>query len=102
MITDTADQPITYLYFQLAESSDGPVVVVRAPGGAGRFLAADANAYLRVLGRRSGTSDAFVDLATSPLSLAWADPADVDIKAHANLVTALEQPSIRVRSTKNP
>lgn len=101
-ITDTGDAPITYLYFLLAESTDGPVVVVRSPGGSGVFLAADDNANLRVKGRRAGTSNTFVDLATTPLELAWADPADVEIKAHANAVTGLEQEAITVRSTRNP
>jgi ribonuclease HI len=101
-ITDTGNTPITYVYFQLQESTDGPVFTVRAPGGAGRFLAADDNAFLRVLGRRAGTSDAFADLASAPLSLSWADPADVEVKTHANAVTVLEQPMVTVRSTKNP
>jgi hypothetical protein len=101
-MTDTGGNPLTYTYFTLPESTDGPVFVVRSPGGPGVFLKADADPSLRVVGRRSGTSNAFVDLATSPLELAWADPADVDVKARANAVTGLVQAAVSVRSTKNP
>lgn len=101
-ITDTSDAPLTYLYYYLPESSDGAVMVVRSPGGTGRFLKADASADLRVLGRRAGTSDAFVDLATSPLELTWADPADIEIKPHANGVVGLQHRSVTVTSTRNP
>lgn len=101
-ITDTSDQPITYLYFLLTESSDGPVVVVRAPGGPGRYLKADDDSLLRILGRRAGSADAFVDLFSSPLSLSWADPADVEVKAHANATAGAEYKTVRVRSTHNP
>lgn len=101
-ITDTGDAPITYVYFLLTESSDGPSLVVRAPGGAGRFLKADDDADLRVLGRRSGTSDSFVDLATSPLDISWSDSADVEIKAHAGAVSAFEQRAVHVKSTYSP
>lgn len=101
-IMDTSNNPLTYLYFLLTESTDGSTVIVRAPGGPGRYLKADDDPTLRVLGRRAGTADAYVDLATSPLSLSWADPADVQIKPHANSVTALEQKAVTVRSTVNP
>lgn len=101
-ITDTSNVPLTYMYFLLTESSNGPIVVVRSPGGVGRFLKADDDVDLRILGRRAGTSDAFVDLAITPLELTWADPADVEIKAHAEAVTLIEHRAVTVRSTRNP
>lgn len=101
-ITDVDGTAITYLYFLLTESTDGPSLVIRAPGGPGRFLKADSDSSLRVKGRRAGTADSFVDLASTPLELAWADPANVEIKTHANAVSNFEQRSVSLRSTLNP
>jgi len=101
MITDTGLNPVTYLYFMLQESSDGQAVALLVPGGAGRFLAADDDPVVRILARRIGVGS-FQDVATTPLSLSWADPADVEVKAHANSVTGLSQSTLTVRSTRNP
>lgn len=101
-ITDVNNHLITYLHYMLTELTNSPSMIIRAPGGSGRFIKADDNPMLRILGRRAGTTDAFVDLFTSPLELAWANPADVEIKTQANAITNLEQVVVHVRITKNP
>lgn len=101
-ITDTAGNDLTYVYFLLTEGQTGAAFVARCPGGEGRFLTAADDDRLRIQGRRSGTADAFQDLADDPLELDWADPADVDVRAVAGAVDVLERPAVRVRVTRNP
>lgn len=110
-ISDTSDQPLTYLSLRQVEQLDSAVFVVRVPAQVSRWLAADDNDYLRVLARRSGTADAFVDLATSPIDLtpfAGIDgfgtlfTVDFDIKVHTNAVTANRREGVNLKVTFNP
>ena len=102
--TDTADVPISYLRFSQPESSDSAVFVLRVPCAAGQWLKAAENSSVRLLARRHGTADAFIDLADDPILL---DPyagtnTDFDLKLHTNAVAGLVATAVELRATFNP
>jgi hypothetical protein len=102
-ITDTSNVPISYLRFSQVESADSAVFVVRVPCVAGQALKAEDNADVRVLGRRHGTADAFVDLASNPISLTpfAGTNTDFDLKLHTNAVAGIVSTAIELRATFN-
>lgn len=102
-ITDTNDVPITYLSFTQAESTDGTVFVIRVKCLSGLKLVAQDVADVRVLARRHGTVDAFVDIATSPIALTpyAGTSVDFDVKLHTNAVTAFVSTAVEIRVTYN-
>ncbi len=104
-MTDTNGQELTYVSSQLAESTDGPVLVVRVPCVAGMSLTADDDPDVRVMGRESASGDPFQDLASSPIDLtpyAGGDQ-DFDVKLHANAIASgIVTKAVGVRATYNP
>ena len=104
LITDTNDVPITYLRFAQVENSDSAVFVVRVPCASGQWLKAADDANARLLGRRHGTADAFVDLASNPISLTpyAGTNTDFDLKLHTNAVAGLVATAVELRATFNP
>jgi hypothetical protein len=103
-ITDTTGQPLLYVNLRLDEGADSVVVTARIPCAAGRYLAAASDARAAVLARRTGSGDAFADIADTPLSLTEFDGEDVDFdfKVHAGSVTGLERVALPVRVTASP
>lgn len=103
-ILDTMNQPLTHVSFQQVENSDSAVLVIRVPCVTGQFLTADDVIEARVLARKNGTADTFVDLASLPIDLAPYDgtDADFDVKVHTNAVTGIVPTAIGVRVTYNP
>lgn len=103
-ITDTSGQPLLYVNLRLDENTDSVVIVARVPCLAGKFLASAVDARAAVLARRTGSGDAFVDLADAPISLTEFDgeAVEFDFKVHAGNVTGLQRVALAVRVTFNP
>lgn len=68
-ITDTEGVALTVLSMSLAQNSESPVLVIEVPGVAGMSLTADADTAAAVMARRTGSGDAFVDIAAAPILL---------------------------------
>lgn len=102
-ITDTNNQPITALPVSLVEDSDCAIVVIRVPCEANRYLAAVEHGSAQVLARRTGSGDAFVDLADTPISLTpyAGTTVDFDLKIHAGSVSGVVHTAIPVKVTSN-
>lgn len=98
-ITDVDDVPITYISMSLQELTDSSVFVIKVPCVAGTHLASDADANAVVKARLNGTSDPFVDIATSPIDLdPYAGETKLfDMKVHANNVTGLVRAALPVQ-----
>jgi hypothetical protein len=90
-ITDTSDVPISYISMSLQELSDSAVFVIKVPCQAHSHLQSEVDANAVVKARLNGTSDAFVDIAASPIDLnPYAGQTKLfDVKVHANDVTGL-------------
>lgn len=103
-VTDTNDVTLSYVSLILEEGTESAIFVVRFPARAGQFLAANDDALVEALGRKSGTSDAFVNLFTDPIDLTPYDgqTVDFDIKASAGMVTFLQRVGLQIRITYNP
>ncbi|MET0646373.1 MAG: hypothetical protein ABW208_07105 [Pyrinomonadaceae bacterium] len=100
-ITDSAGAAITVLSMSLAAAQESAVLTVRVPCLAGQFLAADSNPSASVLARRTGSGDAFADLAVAPISLTPFDGQTVefDLKVSASALTGVRRVAIPVRVT---
>ncbi|MBA3242647.1 MAG: hypothetical protein H0T60_15585 [Acidobacteria bacterium] len=100
-ITDTNDQPLLYVNLRLGEGADSVVIIGRVPCRAGRFLATDSDTRAQVLARRTGSGNAFVDIADAPIDLTEFDGETVefDFKVSAGEVTGLERVALPVRVT---
>jgi hypothetical protein len=98
-IADTNNVPLLFVNLRLDEGEDSVVVVARIPCAAGKVLASISDARAAVLARRTGSADAFVDIAASPISLTEFDGEDVDFdfKVHAGTVTGLQRVALPVR-----
>lgn len=103
-ITDTNGAAITVLSMSLAAGQVSAVLVMRVPCLAGQLLAADANPSAAVLARRTGSGDAFADLAVAPIALTPFDGQTVefDLKVSASTVTGVQRVAIPVRVTYSP
>lgn len=104
-ITDTSGQPLLYVNLHLSENSESVVIVARIPCAAGLYLAATESASARVMARRTGSGDAFADLATDPISLAAWDGSsiDFDFKVEALSVSSgLVRLALPARVTARP
>lgn len=103
-ITDTSGQPLLYVNLRLDEGADSVVIVARIPCRAGKFIATDNDARASVLARRTGSGDAFVNVADDPIDLTPYDGTntDFDFKVRAGSVTGLERVALPVRVTFNP
>lgn len=97
-ITDINDIPITFLSYTIPESTDGPLFVLRIPVLVGHVLTATDNPNARVLVRRTGTADAFVDIQTSPIDLDSfvTDTVDFDAKIHTNAIVGLVSTAVDI------
>lgn len=97
---DENDQPLTGLHYTLAPGQVSAVSVVKVMARAGLRLIAEDSDAARVLARRSGTADAFQDLADSPISLTpWAGTWQTfDIKVEAGAI-AIAGAAVRVRAS---
>lgn len=98
-ITDTTGAPITALQMSLAEETESSTFVVRVPCAANQFLRSDENDYAQVLARIAGSSDAFSNLADSPIDLTpYAGlTVEFDLKVAALEVDGLKRAALSVR-----
>jgi hypothetical protein len=104
-ITDTGGAPILYINLQLAANNDSVVVVGRVPCEAGLYLTASpVNASASVKARRTGSGDAFQDLATSPIDLTpyAGTVVSFDFKVHSSNVTGFARVALPVRVSFTP
>lgn len=104
-ITDAGGSPLMYVNLQLPASTDSVVVVGLVPCSAGRFLtAAPLNSSASVLARRTGSGDAFQNLATSPINLAPYDGETIsfDFKVHSQAITGFARVALPVRVSYSP
>lgn len=104
-ITDATGAPLLYVNLNLNASTDSGVVVGRVPCAAGKWLTASpAQSGASVLARRTGSGDAFQDLATSPIDLTPYDGSTVsfDFKVHSNAITGFERVALPVRVSYAP
>lgn len=98
-ITDTDNEPVTYLNFQQEESTDSAVFTLLIPCVTGQVLKADTNADVSIFGRVSGVGS-YVDLAVTPISLdpyAGTDQA-FDLYVHTNAVSGMVSTAIGLRA----
>lgn len=98
-ITDTNDVPITYISMSLQELTDSAVFVIKVPCQAGSHLSSEVNASAVVKARLNGTSDSFVDIASTPIDLdPYAGETKLfDVKVHANDITGLVHAALPVQ-----
>ncbi|MDQ3649703.1 MAG: hypothetical protein M3458_05360 [Acidobacteriota bacterium] len=102
--TDTADVPLSSVHLELAESTTSAAFVVRLLCVAGTYLKADVDASAKVLARRNGTADAFVDLSIASINLTpFAGTVQAfDVKVEALNVTSNVEGAFDVRVTRTP
>ena len=98
-ITDTNNQPLLYINLQLEENTDSAVVACLIPCASGKYLTASISSLAQVFARRTGSGDAFVNLATSPISLApfAGQIVSYDFRVHTLSVTGLQRVALPVR-----
>jgi hypothetical protein len=104
-ILDTAGQPLLFINLHMAENSDSVVIVASIPCAAQKFLAGPADGSARVMARRSGSGDPFVDLSISPIDLTPFAGTSVlfDFKVHSLAVaTGMVCLALPVRVTFRP
>ena len=97
-ITDINDVPITYISMSLQELTDSGVFVIKVPCQALSHLSCPGDSSAKVMARLNGTSDAFIDLAVSPIDLNpyAGQTKSFDIKVHANNVAGLVRVALPV------
>ena len=90
-IKDATGNTITVLSMSLAQNNDSSVFVIEVPAVAGMSLTADADPAAQVLARRTGSGDAFTDIAASPILLTPFAGITVqfDVKLHAAAFSGL-------------
>jgi hypothetical protein len=90
-ITDTTGNAITVLSMSLAQNSESPVLVIEIPATAGMSLTAGSDPAAQVLARRTGSGDAFVDIAAAPILLTpfAGTVVQFDVKLHAAAFSGL-------------
>ncbi len=105
-ITDTTGQPLLYVGLRLEnELTDSAVIVARIPCAAGKWLSASpVSPGASVMARRTGSGDAFVHLAVTPIDLTPFDGQTVqfDFKVRANDVSGLVRMALTVRVGYTP
>lgn len=103
-ITDTDDNPLAYVPIVVEEETESAVLVIRVLCVAGMFLTCAESASAQVLLRRTGTSDAFVDIADAPIDLSpdVGQTVDFDLKVAASAVAGFERVALSVRVTSAP
>jgi hypothetical protein len=103
-ITDADGVPLGYVAQALPEGTESGVLEVRVPCSAGRFLTAADDPIVRVLARRTGSGDAFVDLQSAPYDLTPHDGETVafDVKLLTGAVSANTTFAVPVRVTPRP
>jgi|GEM_PF-2583477 len=102
-ILDTNNNPLTHVGISIAAGASW-TFTVRVPCKAGMFLSAVARDKAIVSARRTGSGDAFQDLASMPLTLTEFDGSvvDFDIRVEAGDVPGLARIAIPVVVTFNP
>ena len=90
-VTDTNGVAITVLSMSVQQNSDTSVLVVEVPCTAGMSLTCNGDPSASVLMRRTGSGDAFQDIATSPISLTpyAGTTQSFDLKIHAGAFSGL-------------
>jgi hypothetical protein len=68
-VTDTTGAAVTILSLSVPQNADSAVVALLIPGVSGMSLTADSDPAAQVLARRTGSGDAFQDVADSPIDL---------------------------------
>ncbi|MGB8509681.1 MAG: hypothetical protein WCD76_14945 [Pyrinomonadaceae bacterium] len=103
-ITDTNGAPLTAVNLSLAAESDSAVLVGRVPCAAGLYLASSSESAAQVRARRTGSGDAFVDLAVSPIDLSphAGETVSYDFRIHAGNIEGRAFVAVPVRVTPNP
>lgn len=87
---DTNGAPLSFVQTEADEGETTPVFVAVVPAAAGFVLTAEPDAGLTVEARRTGSGDAFVNIATNPVDLAPYDGQQVafDFRIAAGAVSA--------------
>lgn len=86
-VTDSQGREIGYLPFDLRAGTQSPLLTVQVrPKGANSVFQATSSPWARILARRAGTADPFVDLAAGiDLSGETPDlPLDFEVKGEAD------------------
>lgn len=86
-VTDSEGREVGYLPIELRAGNQTPVIVLQVrPDGANSMFRSTSSAAARVLARRTGSGDSFVDLAAG-ISLAGEtpdEPINFDVKGEAD------------------
>lgn len=88
--TDSNGSPLAFVQAETDEGETTPVFVAKVPAAAGFVLTADPDSGLTVEARRTGSGDAFVDIAAAPVDLTPFDGEQVafDFRVLAGAVSA--------------
>ncbi len=103
-ITDTDGNPLTHVALVQQPETVSAVIVVRVACAAGQYLAVSAEPTARVLARRTGSGNAFVDLADEPISLTEFDGLEVtfDLKVSTSATASRTRVALPVKVTYQP
>lgn len=96
---DATGVELSFVPVEVDEGETTPVFVAQVPCKAGRVLRAEPDAGLTVEARRTGTADAWQNIAAAPLALTPYAPATVsfDFRITAGAVSALSPLQATIR-----
>lgn len=89
-LLDNSDREIGYFPADLVTENETTAIVIKVVAQLNRFLKSSTGTYTYLKGRKNGTADAYVNLATNPIDLSGETPGatvSYDLKAGATGVT---------------